>query len=62
MLLAIVFLVIGVVLLLAGYLVPTVPPGAVSAGWGLLGLGVLLLLIVLLVGAVDSGGLERERD
>lgn len=62
LLLAIVFLLVGVVLLLAGHLVPTVPPSAISAGWGLLGLGVILLVIWAILGAVDNGDLDSRND
>jgi hypothetical protein len=61
LLIAIIFLVVGVVLLLAGHLVPTVPPGAVSAGWGLIGLGVVLLVVWLIVGAVDTADVGHDR-
>lgn len=48
-LLAVIFIVVGLALVLAGYFLPTAGPGAVRAGWGLLGLGVIILLIVFLV-------------
>jgi hypothetical protein len=61
-LLAIIFLIVGVILLLAGYLVPTVPPGAVNAGWGLLLIGVVLIVVVILVGALDGASLHSGHD
>jgi hypothetical protein len=60
---AVIALVLGVLLLLAGYLVPTVPPDAVRAGWGLIGLGVVLIVLVVLVDALDDGAAHRgDRD
>jgi hypothetical protein len=59
---AVIALVLGVLLLLAGYLVPTVPPDAVRAGWGLIGLGVVLIVLVVLVDALDDGAAHRDAD
>jgi hypothetical protein len=56
---AIIALVIGAVLLLAGYLIREVPPDAVRAGWGLLILGIVLVLIVVLVDEADHAGSDR---
>jgi hypothetical protein len=53
-LLAVIFIVVGLALVLAGYFLPTFSPGAAQAGWGLLGLGVILLLIVFLVDALGD--------
>jgi hypothetical protein len=53
-LLAVIFIVVGLALVLAGYFLPTFSPGAAQAGWGLLGLGVIVLLIVFLVGALGD--------
>jgi hypothetical protein len=53
-LLAVIFIVVGLALVLAGYFLPTFSPGAAQAGWGLLGLGVIVLLIVFLVDALGD--------
>jgi hypothetical protein len=48
-LLAVIFIVVGLALVLAGYFLPAVSPDAARAGWGLLALGVILLIVVFLV-------------
>jgi hypothetical protein len=57
---AIIALVIGAVLLLAGYLMPGVSPEAVRAGWGLLILGIVLILVVVLVDELGEAGHDRD--
>jgi hypothetical protein len=48
-LLAVIFIVVGLALVLAGYFLPAVSPDAARAGWGLLALGVIILIVVFLV-------------
>lgn len=59
-LLAVLLIVVGLALVLAGYFLPNVSPDAARAGWGLLALGVIIVLVVFLVDELGDASIKDD--